>query len=379
MTARKKLCFAIWSFGVGGAERILIDLVKGIPRERYDVRVVCLRERGVYAADLEEAGIPVFCTGKSRKFDPLAFVRLLAYLRRERPDLLNTHLWTADFWARIAGIITGVPAMVVTEHNIDGWKSGFRRSVDRLLFTCTSAAVCVGEEVRKFYVEEVGYPPDKVVVIQNGIDLRHFSREAGRGSRIREECGIGDAEFLFVCAARLTTQKAHAVLIEAMAQLRDRAPSPCRLLIVGDGPERGSIEALTDRHGLRPLVSFLGARTDVPAIFRAADAFVLSSDYEGLSIAILEAMAAELPVVATDVGANSTVVEEGRTGHIVPPRDPRLLADAMARLVGDRAAARQMGRAGGSVVRERYDIALTVRSTLDLFDRLTNLPAGCHV
>lgn len=324
----------------------------------------------MYGHELEEAGIPVHCVGKARRIDLGAFARTVRFLRAERPDLLNTHLWTADFWARIAGILAGVPVMVVTEHNVDRWKSPFRRAVDRLLFRFTTAAICVGGEVRDFYVQEVRLPPEKITVIPNAIDLRHFARAAAGGGRIRGECGVGDAEFLFVCAARLHPQKAHAVLLEAMSLLRERTASPCRLLLVGDGQERQPLEALTERLGLRREVLFLGPRTDVPAILRDADAFVLSSDYEGLSLAILEAMASSLPVVATDVGANSTVVENGRTGFIVPPRNPELLAGGMLRLVEDRALAAAMGRAGRAVVQERYSIELAARATAELFGRL---------
>ncbi len=368
--ARKKLCFAIWGLGVGGAERFFIALAKAVPRDRYDVSILCLKEKGLYSRELEEAGIPVHCIEKARAVDFAAFFRLLRFLRRERPDLLNTFLWTADFWGRIAGILTGVPAMVVTEQNVDLWKSPCRRFIDRLLFFFTAQSICVGEEVRKFYVQEVGYPPEKVVVIPNAVDLKDFSRAAAGGGRIREECDIGESDFVFVCAARLHPQKAHAVMLEAMSLLRLRAPSPCRLLLVGDGSERQPLEALTDRLGLRREVIFLGARTDVPAILRDADAFVLSSDYEGLSLAILEAMASALSVVAVAAGANSTVIEDGRTGFIVPPRDPRLLAESMGRLVENRVVAKAMGREGRAVVQARYGIESAARATLELFDRL---------
>jgi glycosyltransferase involved in cell wall biosynthesis len=375
-TRRPRLCFAIWSFGVGGAERMLIGLLKAIPRDRYDVTVVTLKSKGVYAWELEQEGLPVHCLGKAHKLDPVAFLRLVRFLRRARPDLLNTHLWTADLWARLAGLFCGVRRIVVTEQNVDVWKSRARRLADRTLFAFTDAVICVGDEVRDFYVREVGVAAEKTVVIPNAIDV---SRLAVPPGAVRAEVGIGPGEFVFACAARLHPQKAHAVLLEAVRRLCDGGAPPFRVLLLGDGPERAQLEELAGRLGVRREVVFLGARTDVPRVLAGSDAFVLSSDYEGTSLAILEAMAAALPVVATAVGSNRSVVEDGATGLIVPPRDPAALASSMARLLADRVAARDMGQRGRAVVRARYGIDSAARATLELFDRLLLEPArGRH-
>jgi glycosyltransferase involved in cell wall biosynthesis len=348
---------------------MLIALLKAIPRDTYDISVVTLKAKGVYAWELEEAGIPVHCLGKAHKIDPTAFIRLLIFLRRERPDLLNTHLWTADFWGRLAAILCGVRRIVVTEQNVDVWKSRTRRLVDRALFVFTDAVICVGEEVQKFYVREVGVPAEKTVVIPNGIDLSRFAGHASPGT-VRGKHGLGPEEFLFACAARLHPQKAHPVLFEAVRLLREQGAPAFRVLLVGDGPQRPALEELAGRLGVLREVVFLGARTDVPQILADADGFVLSSDYEGTSLAILEAMAASLPIVATDVGANSSVVGDGVAGFIVPPQEPGALADAMLRLLRDREAARAMGKRGREVVRARYSIESATRATLGLFDRL---------
>jgi glycosyltransferase involved in cell wall biosynthesis len=369
---KPRLCFAIWSFGVGGAERMLIGLLKAIPRDRYDITVVTLKAKGVYACELEQEGIAVHCLGKAHKLDPVAFLRLIRFLRGAQPDLLNTHLWTADLWARLAGVLCGVRRIVVTEQNVDLWKSRARRLVDRALFAFTDAVICVGDEVRDFYVREIGVPAQKTVVIPNAIDLLRLAVPPGT---VRAELGIGSEEFVFTCAARLHPQKAHAVLLRAARQLCDQGAPPFRVLLVGDGPERAPLEELAGQLELRRKVFFLGARTDVPQVLAESDAFVLSSDYEGTSLGILEAMAAGLPIVATAVGSNRSVVEEGEAGLIVPPQEPAALAAAMARLLADRVTAQAMGRRGRAVVRARYGIERAARATLELFDRLLLEPA----
>jgi glycosyltransferase involved in cell wall biosynthesis len=371
MSPRKpRLCFAIWSFNVGGAERLLIDLLKSIPRDRYELSVVCLREKGIFAHELEAAGISVLSIGKRRAFAPAALLRLYRHLRAWRPDVLNTHLWTADLWARLMGLLAGVRHIVVTEHNVDVWKSPLRRLIDRMLFNFTDLAICVGPEVRSFYVDQVGYAACKTVVIMNGIDVRRYGHDAVR----RETLGAASDDFLFVCAARLHPQKAIQVLIEAVRVLVDQRAASFRVLIVGDGSERPALEAMVRQSGLQERVLFLGTRQDVPQILAAADAFVLPSDYEGTSIAILEAMATALPVVATDVGANRVVLGDGDAGLVVPVRRPDLLAQGMLALMNDRPAAVEMGRRGRVIAGSTYGIAQTAIAVLERFDGL--LDAG---
>ena len=362
---RKKLMFIIWALDVGGAERLLVKLVQRIPLDRYEPVVVCLFWKGAWAPELEEKGIRVVSMGKRKGLDPTILFRLISQIRTESPDLVNTHLWTADLWGRMAAILAGVRRIVVTEQNVDVWKRWYHKAIDRVLFRRTNYVICVSDEVVKFYHSELGVPLGRIRMIPNAIDLGPFDEPAGNG--LRSEFGFG-REFLFVCAARLHEQKAHEVLIEAAGELRGRGVDGFRVLLVGEGPRRRELEAAVAARKLSGLVSFLGVRQDIPEILAQADAFVLSSDYEGMPLAILEAMAARRPVVATAVGGVPQLVTNGQTGRLVPPRQPTALADAMEALVREPGRAREMGAAGRRVIEQHYEIGSIARTTLALFD-----------
>jgi glycosyltransferase involved in cell wall biosynthesis len=364
---RRKILFFIWALEVGGAERFLVKLAKRIPKESFETKVVCLSRKGAWAHELEQAGIAVLCLDKRTGFDPGILFRLLALIRRERPDLVNTHLWTADLWARLAAVLAGVPSIVVTEQNVDVWKRWYHRVIDRALFLRTSLVICVSEEVRAFYRGRMGVPERKLRMIPNAIDLAPFDAPAPSAT-LRHEIEAGADDFLFVCAARLHPQKAHPVLIEAARLLVARGTTSFCVLLCGDGELRPELEALVASHGLGGRIRFLGIRQDMPSVFQQCDAFVLASLYEGLPLSILEAMAARLPVIATRVGGNAEVVQDGRTGLLVPAREPQALADAMGALIGDRQRARTLGAAGGERVRSEYGIETVAARTLRAFE-----------
>lgn len=362
----KKIFFLIWALEVGGAERLLVKLVQNIPRDKYDVTVVCLSREGVWAREVMDSGIRGICLNKKTGFDLLILPRLIGLFRRERPDIVNTYLWTADLWGRLAAVIAGVKHIIVTEQNVDLWKKWYHVIIDKILFRWTEKVICVSHEVVKFYHDSFDVPKHKLVMIPNAIDVMLFDRECAP-TGLRAVLGIGENEFVFVCAARLHPQKRHEVLIDAVNKMRERGTSSFRLLLVGEGERRQELDSLVQREGLQEVVHFLGLRQDIPDILLQVNGFVLSSDYEGLSLAILEAMAARLPVVATSVGGNPQIIQDGINGYLVPPRDSSALADAMGRLVEDRNRARLMGCRGRKQVEEIYEIKAVTRQTLDLF------------
>jgi len=364
---KKKIMFMIWALEVGGAERLLVKLAQKIPRDRYDVSVVCISREGVWADELKQAGIPVICTHKRTGFDPSILSKLIQLIREEKPDIVNTTLWTADLWGRLAAIIAGVKDIIVTEQNVDVWKRWYHIIIDKMLFKYTRYAICVSDEVVNYYRNTVGLKPEQLVMIPNAIDVSLFEDGAVQGD-LRASLGIKADEFIFTCSARLHEQKAHEVLIEAVKRVQDIPLTNFRVLLVGEGPRRDELQNMVEKLGLSNRILFLGLRQDIPNILLQSNSFVLSSDYEGLSLAILEAMAARLPIVATTVGGNAQIVEDGETGFLVPPQNPGLLADAMMKVLNDPQRAKQMGAAGRARVEGVYDIQSVTQQTVVLFE-----------
>jgi glycosyltransferase involved in cell wall biosynthesis len=358
----------IGSLGVGGAERFLVNLARRLPGGRFDWQLVCISHLGVWGEALAAAGSNVVSLGKRRGLDPLVLPRLVRQVQRYRPHVVNTHLWTADLWGRLAARLAGVPVVVVTEQNVDLWKGPLHHAIDRALLRWTDAVVCVSEEVERFYCSQ-GVPAGKRHVIPNAIDLDPFDRPLASGT-LRAETQARTGDFLFVSAARLHPQKAQDILLGAARRLVDGGQRAFRLAILGDGPKRRVLEELARARGLSGHVRFLGERQDVPGLLRQADGFVLSSLYEGLPLALLEAMAARLPVVATRVGGCPELVSDGETGFLVPPADEAALAWAMDCLIRDPAVGRAMGEAGRRLVEAKYRIDHSVERTASLFESL---------
>jgi sugar transferase (PEP-CTERM/EpsH1 system associated) len=366
---RPKILFCIWALEAGGAERFLVELVRRVPRDRFDAKVVCLARKGAWAGEVESAGIEVICLDKKTGLDLTIVPRLKALFRRERPDLVNTHLWTADLWARLGAVLSGVPHIVVTEQNVDVWKTWYHRLIDRLLFRRTDKVICVSDQVRDFYRDVLRVPAAKLEVIPNAIDLE--GPPAPPGARpLREEVGAGADDFVFLCAARLHPQKAHPVLFEAARSVADRGGRRFKIALAGEGSLRADLEARVRALGLETVVHFLGFRSDVRALLPQADAFVLPSLYEGLPLSVLEAMAAGVPVVVTRVGGNPGIVDDGRNGLLVPAGDAPALAEAMGRIVDDAKLARTLGEEGRRRVAERHDIERVAERTYRLFGDL---------
>lgn len=364
---KTKIMFIIWALEVGGAERLLVKLAQNIPKSSYDISLVCISREGVWADELKQAGIDVICMNKRTGFDPFILPRLIKLIKRMKPDIVNTYLWTADLWGRLAAICAGVKNIVVTEQNVDIWKRWYHISIDKILFRWTQYAICVSDEVVNYYKNVVGLKDKQLVMIPNAIDISLFNRDTIQGE-LRTQLGIKDNEFIFTCSARLHVQKAHEVLIEAVNILNNNSDIDFCVLLVGEGQRNDELRNLVETKRLNNRIKFLGLRQDIPNILLQSDAFVLSSDYEGLSLAILEAMAARLPIVATTVGGNTQVVDNGVTGFLVPPRDPLLLADAMSHLVKDLKLAKQMGNSGRALVEGKYDIRSVTEQTLGLFN-----------
>jgi sugar transferase (PEP-CTERM/EpsH1 system associated) len=336
-----RVCHVSLTLKTGGLERILADLARHHDPAVCQPSFVAIREVGRFADDIRRAGCVVH---QLRSAGRIGQVRELARLfRRERFDIVHTHNTYPHLYATLAARWAGVPVVVQTRHGQragHGWRS---RTCYRWAAKLVDRVVAVSDDAARLCIDADGIPADKVQRIWNGIDLGQF----GYHGPINEPQAIS--------VARLSAEKDFPTLLRAVA-LASPQVYGLQLQIVGDGPERSRLESLCRELGISSRVEFLGERHDVPALLRNAGFFVTSSLTEGISLTLLEAMAVGLPVVATAVGGNPEVVQDGVTGRLVPAGDPEALATAMVGLCRDMRRWPTLGNHGRERACEHFDV-----------------------
>lgn len=362
-----RVCALITELGIGGAQKVMADVLTHLPQDRYRVLAVCIYNPGETGEALRRAGIQVVDLAMRSKTDITVAGRLLRLLRSFRPDILHTHMFHANLLGRLVGRLAGVPLVISTEHTM-GQEGSVRRVLNRWTSPLAGRVVAVSQSVGDFAVERIRIDPGRVVVIPNGIDLRRY--QTGPDPReARAKLGLPVEGPVVGSVGTLRPVKGFDILLQAFARLAPHWPG-AHLLIVGDGPEMKKLRALADILGLCDRVHFTGARTDVEQLLPALDVFVCPSHWEGLPLAVVEAMAAGLPVVATRVSSLTEVVAEGVTGLIVPPADPAALAHSLETLLEDPELRRRMGAAGRQRAQDHYTLERMVSQTEELYQAL---------
>lgn len=353
----------------GGAEKQLTLLATHLPREQFEVHVCALTSGGPLEASLAAEEVPYTILGKSWKIDPAAFARLKRHIQRLAPDLVHTWLFAANSYGRQAASSARVRHLVAGERCVDRWKLWYELAIDRYLARRTERIVANSSAVRDFYVSH-GLPAEKFVVIPNGIPP--FS-PAGLTSResLLESIGVPPDARIIGAIGRLWPQKRVKDLIWA-ADLLKCIRNDVYLLIMGEGPQRWRLERFRDQVQIRDRVLFLGQRDDVPAWVEHFDCLWLASGYEGQSNAIMEAMSAAVPVVASDIPGNRDLVVHGETGFLVPLGDRAEFARRTNQLLKDGQLAQRLGRAGQQRMRSQFSIEQMVRRHAELYQSLVS-------
>ncbi|WP_243031838.1 glycosyltransferase [Thermus altitudinis] len=323
----------------GGAETQVFLLASGLMRRGWDVQVISLLPGGDLRGELEAAGIPVMDLSMNRGMpDPKAIWRLARALRRFRPNVLHAHMIHANLLARVVRLLVPVPVVVCTAQNTLEVGRTFRTERSTHLAYRLTDFLCdlttqVSREGYARFLEGKAVRPDKLRFVPNAVDTQRFVPNPHTGLRLREELGIERDAFVWLAVGRLEEQKDYPILFQSFSQVVPEYPR-VQLLVVGQGSLEKELRQLVESLGLQTSVRFLGLRKDVPDLMNAADAFVMSSAWEGMPMVLLEAHATGLPIVATNVGGIPDVVVQERTGFLVPPKDPTALAEAMKRLMG---------------------------------------------
>ncbi len=356
-----RVLHVIDSLGLGGAQTFLFDLVQE-QRSRgwVDPTVCCLTEPTWLSKRFENEDVPLFHLNAGRR-NPFQIAsiapRLRLWLRRNQVDLVHTHLFVSGAFGRLAAIVTGLPVVVHEQLNETEIVKPYERWIDHMLGKRTGAVICVSQTTKEFNVQTKGIDPGRIWVIPNSINPERFSAVDARvhKQRLLGELDLPDQPHLVIGVGRLEPQKRFDLFLQVADMVHLQMPDVL-FLIVGDGSLRRRLESQSAELGLKSVVRFTGARSDVPSLLGISDLFLLTSDFEGLPLTLLEALAMQIPAVATSVDGTAEVLGAGEGGVLVPPGDPRAMAGAVMALLHDAERRRVVGLQGRHLVEREYGI-----------------------
>jgi len=356
-----------------GAQVHLGQLASHLDPGEFVVEVCCLMRGGPVADRLHERGIPVDVLGLTTIYGPRAWVELVQLarrLRRRRVDVVHTYLISANIFGTLAGRLAGGPSVVTTRRDVGISRNWRLRAVEEWLINPLADRVTVNSQaVAEAALHERNLDEAKVTLIPNGVDVGALDPARFPRDAIRREWGLSPEESAVGAVGHLSPVKGHADLLDAAARVSARHPRT-RVFLIGDGPLRPALEARARRLGIGDRVTITGVREDVARCVAMLDVVALPSHSEGMSNALLEAMALARPVVATRVGGNPELVHDGVSGRLVPPGAPEPLARAMIELLGDPETAQRLGGEARRQVAERFPLERMVESHKALYRSL---------
>jgi glycosyltransferase involved in cell wall biosynthesis len=361
---------------MGGGERFVRELMINLDPDRFD-RIFCATrwepeaERGLRVDsaldELRDAGVEFVGLERSSKADLTAWVPLVRLMQRRSVDVVHSHMFGSNVWGAVLTKTMGTPVFVAHEQTWSYEGKPLRRLLDReLIARAADAFIAVSTADRRRMIDVEGISADKIIYIPNAVPTPSSGAAL---TDVRQELGIPPDQPVVGTVAVLRPQKALEVLLEAAPDILEQFPD-ATIVIAGDGPEKAKLERLRRELNLSDRVRMLGARTDVASVLGAFDVCVSTSDFEGTPLALMEAMEAGVPIVATRVGGTPDLIDDGVHGLLVEPREPRAVAAAVNALLADRDRATAMARAAQQRRRSEFEITQTARRIGELYEEL---------
>jgi glycosyltransferase involved in cell wall biosynthesis len=379
---KKTILHVIDALNIGGAQELLVLLADKTPKSAYQTLVCVIQPDLTLKSRIESRGAAVFCLSRSRPsiLCPVKFITyfyrnirdIVSLCRQHRVEVVHCHLSDAEFTGILAGWLYGARRIISTVHYpalLPERKSGdirnyLRIAATRLLYHLANAVVAVSDDVAQQLKNVFYLSPSKIKIIINGIDVEAIHRTLPKPEHLPSLCAL-PGQWLITSVGRLMPPKGHGYLIAAMPHLKQ--VDNVRLLLAGDGDLKASLEQLSQDLKVQDIISFLGSRSDVPDILALSDVFILPSISEGTSMALLEAMAASRPIVATDIPGNRAVLKHGHNCLLVPPGNPEKLAEAISFLLDHPRIAAEYGKNAYQDVHQRFNIDETIAQLIALW------------
>jgi glycosyltransferase involved in cell wall biosynthesis len=359
--------FVITSMEVGGAETLLVNLMRGFDRDRIDPELICLKDLGPLGKTLEPE-FPTRSNVLTSKWDLRVLPRLAAHFRRQKTDAVVT-VGAGDkmFWGRLSAWLAGVPVIASALHST-GWPDGVGR-MNRTLTRITHCFIAVAQSHGEFLVDFERFPRHKVHVIRNGIDTQRFAPQPACREEVRRRLNVPIDSKLIGIVAALRPEKNHELFLHGARLLRASHPNS-HFVIIGDGPQRSTIQQKCAEWNLTECVHLLGNRNDTPFWLAGLDAFALTSHNEANPVSILESLSCGVPVVATDVGSVAETVIPGETGFLIEPGNAEELASQLGRILDHPTLGKTLGARGRQCVVRTGSLDSMVQGYTDLICNL---------
>jgi glycosyltransferase involved in cell wall biosynthesis len=356
------LLYLITELEPGGAENLLLNMCRELDQAKFNLVVGYIFGPGTLADQIRRTGVRVVDLTRRGKIDPLLLFRLIFLMRKNRVKIVHTHLVHASIAGRVAAKLAGVKILITTRHYAyDPKMKSFTYWLERKSAELNTMTIAISRAVRDYLINKENHDCKKVSLIYNAVDLRLFDLDMVKKSIENSD------NYLIGSVGRLHPVKGHDILIQSMSAVT-REFRNARLIIIGSGSQRVELENLSRKLKVSEHVTFLGLKSplEVIEILREVDLFVLASNWEGFGIAVIEAMALGKPVVATAVDGLREVIEDGRTGFLVPPGDPYALAEKVIYLLKNRELSVEMGKEG----RKRVETLFSLDTMIVKLERL---------
>lgn len=361
-----KIALVIPTLDQSGAEKQLALLATRLPKDQFDVHVVVLTRGGFFEQELRAHDIPLTILNKRWKFDPFALRRLSGLLKELQPQIVHSWLFAANAYTRLIGGARPTWKTVISERCVDSWKARWQTWLDRWMIARTDQLVGNSQSVIDFY-SNLGFPAEKTCMIPNGIRIPE--KQAAAKKEILSELQLPDQCRLVGYVGRLAEQKRIKDLLWAIQLARQVNPD-IRLIIVGDGPLRARLEDYAHEVETAEFVRFVGHRNDASRFFQAFDVFWLASEFEGMSNSVMEAMAAGVPVVASDIPPNRELIEHGQSGFLIKVGDSVGFSQFTLNILGDADLANRIGTTARHRMETNFSIDQMVSKYIDLYHQL---------
>lgn len=361
----------IGSLQYGGAEKLLVTLLKKFDKEKYKFTVCCLDGGGPLESELENMDIDIIKLGISKTSFPFAFSKLLWVMKTKKIKIVHTHLYGAGFWGRIAAKMIGVPIIITGEYGLTLWKKRKHILFERLAKRFADMRITDGEDIRRNRITKEKTDPKKIITISAGVDIDRFDPSVNVDIE-RKELNFTQNTFCVGTVSRLVQLKGLNYLLDAAKEIIDVFPTVL-FLIVGDGPARAELEDYAIRLGIEKNMIFIGYCSEIQKVKMLAlmNIFVTPSTLEGgIPVSLLEAMTMQNPIIATAVGTIPDVIKNGENGILIPPKNSKALSDAIVMLIKDKQLREKIAKNGSKQVKNHFPIESAAKKIEEIYDEL---------